>query len=125
MQALQKKDKKLIKASNNTCNGSINIDVCLQKLCPQDNRWDYGLDVDSKGIFIEVHPAYTSEIHTVLAKLSWLKSWVRAHCSGFQNLSKSFYWVATGTVAIRKGSPQAKRLAKAGIHGPSRYVNLG
>lgn len=75
MQALIKKDKKLIKAKTKSCSGSINIDACLEETCSNDNRWDYGLDINGKGIFVEVHPARTSEGNTVLAKLKWLKTW--------------------------------------------------
>lgn len=65
MQALQRKDKKLIQAKGSECNGSINIDECLEDSCPNDNRWDYALDIKDKGVFVEVHPAHTSEVNTV------------------------------------------------------------
>lgn len=125
MQALQKKDKRLVQTKSSACNGSINIDACLRDSCPNDNRWDYGLDINEQGIFVEVHPAHTSEVDTVLTKLSWLKSWFSRNCSDFSRLSKSYYWLASGSVAIRRGSPQARRLSKEGISGPWKYLNLG
>ena len=124
MQALQKKDKKLIRSPKSVCNGSINIDACLENSRPNDNRWDYGLDIKDKGVFVEVHPAHTSEVNTILGKLTWLKSWFQRNCSGFNSLNKSYYWVASGAVAIRQGSPQARRLAREGITGPLKYLNL-
>ncbi len=125
MQALQKKDKKLIQTRNSACNGSINIDTCLKDSCPNDNRWDYGLDINDQGVFVEVHPAHTNAVNTLLAKLKWLKSWFSRNCSGFNGLSKSYYWVASGPVAIRRGTPQARRLSKEGITGPIKHLNLG
>lgn len=124
MQALQRKDRMLIQAKASAINGSINIDACLEDSCPNDNRWDYGLDINDHGVFVEVHPGHTSEVNTVLAKLKWLKTWFSKNCSGFNGLSKSYYWVATGSVAIRRGSPQARRLSSEGITGPWKYLNL-
>jgi hypothetical protein len=125
LQALQRKHKSLIKIQNSSCSGSIDIDQCLRSQCPSDPRWDYGLDIHEMGIFIEVHPAHTSEVNTVLAKLTWLKSWFKRNCSLFDSLSRSYHWIASGSVAIRKGTPQARRLSANGINGPYKYLTLG
>lgn len=124
IKALRKRDKKLISAKDKVCSGGIDIDTCLYSLCPGANRWDYGLEVGDKAIFIEVHSAHTNEVKVVVAKLNWLCSWFAEHCTGFNALRKSFYWIASGTVAIQKGSPQARYLAQAGISGPVKHLNL-
>ena len=122
--ALSKKDKKYIKVRSGACEGSIDIDHCLENNCPQDNRWDYGLDMENKGVFVEIHPAHSSEVRVVLDKLQWLKSYFRNNCNGFEQLSKSFHWVASGTIAIRRGSRYEKQLAKAGLNMPIRQLDL-
>lgn len=124
MQALRKKDKSLIKAAKGICKGGIDIDACLKNLCRHENRWGYGLGVGEKGVFVEVHSAHTTEVNAVLAKLEWLKEYFSAHCSGFSNLDRSYYWVASGQLAIRKGTPQERRLVKAGIKGPVSSLDL-
>jgi hypothetical protein len=97
--------------------GSVDIDSCVKSKYPHDNRWDYVIGYDGKAYFVEIHPASTSEVGTMILKLNWLKRWLRSQSSP---LKGSFHWVASGKVAIAKGSPQARKLASSGIVGPKR-----
>jgi hypothetical protein len=75
---------------------------------------------------VEVHPASSDHVAKVLEKLAWLRQWLRSEAPNLDRLTRGgFYWIATdGRVAISRDSQQAKRLAKAGIHGPKRVLAL-
>lgn len=81
-----------------------------------------------KAVWIEVHPALTSEVETVLCKLSWLKSWLRDRGSlelRQMTSPSALYSVATGSgVHISQNSPQARRLAQSGLRFPCRRANV-
>jgi len=97
--------------------GSVDIDSCTMPLYPQDNRWDYVVGYDGRTYFAEIHPANTSQVRTMISKLKWLQKWLRDQSSP---LSGTYHWVASGKIAIAKGSPQARKLASSGIVGPKR-----
>jgi hypothetical protein len=97
--------------------GSVDIDSCVKSKYPYDNRWDYMIGYNDEIYFVEIHPASTSEVRTMISKLTWLKQWLRDQSSPLEG---SFHWVASGKVAIAKGSPQARKLACSGIVGPKR-----
>jgi len=65
-----------------------------------------------------VHPATTGEVRVVLKKLAWLKSWMKENCPGFDRTEKSYYWLASGKVAVLANSPQRRLLAGSGLVGP-------
>lgn len=63
--------------------GSVDVDTVLSQQYPNDPRWDFVIGVQSMGaahkelIWIEVHPASSDSISAVLAKLEWLKGWLK------------------------------------------------
>lgn len=57
--------------------GSVNLDTCVKRLYPDENRWDYMLSYRETLYFIEVHPAITTEVKTVLNKKAWLIKWLQ------------------------------------------------
>ena len=57
--------------------GSLDIDSSTKTLYPDAFRWDYAVEYDKETFFIEIHPGSTSEIQTVIAKLDWLKHWLK------------------------------------------------
>lgn len=93
-------------------------------------RWDYGIGIkkDKKieAVWVEVHPAYTSEVDRVIEKLRWLKDWLRQQAPDLWALtpSNAYYWVATNGVHITRDSPQARSLAQAGLTMPRRVLEL-
>jgi hypothetical protein len=117
--AVSKGNKQKIKFKNpKSISCSVDIDACLKRICPDQSRWDYGFGVDAKSIFLEVHPATTGEVRVVLKKLAWLKSWMKENCPGFDRTEKSYYWLASGKVAVLANSPQRRLLAGSGLVGP-------
>ena len=100
------------------------------------NPWDYGIgfrerDGREVALWIEVHPASTTEVSTVLKKLAWLQSWLRQEAPALHALSQrrsagnNYFWLATGPGCIsRRHSPQARRLRQAGLDLPRRTLEL-
>ena len=110
--------------------GSVALDDVLRARYPDDPRWDYGVGLQKSAresaVWIEVHPASTSEVRTVLRKLQWLKNWLKTRAPALEKLTgvRSYFWVATRGVHIRQGSPQARLLQLAGLSLPRNRVNL-
>ena len=117
LRALGSHSSKIQPADTRCCEGSVDLDACLQTRYPDDNRWDYVLSYKKKAYFVEVHPAQTSEVETVLKKLSWLKNWIATHAPLVhkQKAANPYYWIASGKVNILKTSQQYRRVAQAGL----------
>ena len=122
LQALRRADLAKIKPGDSRkIDGSVDIDDAVKALYPDANRWDYVLGYNSKVCFVEVHPAYTSEIDTVIKKFQWLTSWLKDKASKLDDLPKmtpAFVWVQSGKCAILPTSNQAKKLASIGVPKP-------
>jgi len=117
---------------------SINLDQTLQQVPNHrnSNRWDYGVGYKpeqgpERAVWIEVHPASTSEVGAVLRKLDWLKRWLESEARALQQITitdrqlKAYHWLATETgVHIRPGTPQDRRLRAAGLDSPRRKILL-
>ena len=115
--------------------GSVNLDETLkgQPHHAQASRWDYGLGYQpphggaEEAIWIEVHPAHTNEVSSVLAKLKWLRQWL----GGARDLDEmtackpaSFVWIATAGVHINANSPAYRRLRAQGLRRPKKGLHL-
>lgn len=139
--ALSSRDKPCIKIARGFGQplGSIDIDENFRPAEPQANRWDYAVGFEIKSelcvVWVEPHSATsTHEITTMLNKLEWLKCKLRSEPfyglrkltdhSGKMNLRR-FWWVTAGKVNIRRGTPQEKRLAQAGLNFPVSNFTLG
>ena len=93
---------------------SIALDEAALKDMPDENRWDYVLDYNGEVFFIEIHPASTSEIKTMIKKLDGLFKWLRIINANILSLppkNRVFYWVSSGKNRILPSSSQAKQLA--------------
>lgn len=109
--------------------GSLFLDKALEAKYPNATRWDYAVGVKKTNEdhiwWIEVHPASTSDVKTMLAKKKWLVQWLRKSAPNLNALKNcGFHWVASGKVAILKNSPQARRLAQSGIRQPVKYLEI-
>ena len=117
--------------------GSIDLDSALAKNARHANepRWDYGLGYQpphgaERAIWLEVHPAATSNVGEVIAKLGWLRAWLRDEAPRLESLTvtdsdiPAFVWVATAGVHIPPNSPQARRLYRHGLRMPRRALRL-
>lgn len=130
LQALGNDSSRVQFASTRSLVGSVALDNLLRPRYPNDPRWDYGIGLKKSArefaVWIEVHPAWTSEVKIVLNKLQWLKNWLKNRAPALQKLTgvRSYFWVATGGVHIRQGSPQARQLQLAGLSLPRKRVDL-
>jgi len=119
LQALKSCDKQKISASDShKLNGSVDIDSAVKDLYPEENRWDYAIGYDDKVCFVEVHPASTSEVETMLKKLSWLKQWLKNKAPKLSSIKKTkepYIWLSTKSIHILPNSSYSKKLATSGI----------
>ena len=119
LQAWKRSERSSVSASNPwILDGSVDIDTAVKEKYPNDNRWDYAIGYSGKVCYVEVHPAYTSEVSTIQNKLRWLKTWLKEKAPLLDAIPKAtpaFVWAQTGKGAILPQSSQAKRLATLGI----------
>lgn len=114
---------------------SIDMDAGFLAAEPTASRWDYCIGIrDETGpeylIWLEAHPASsTGEVERMLNKLSWLKSKITRPDFGdlrrLEHQVSAYRWLAlTGAIRILPNSPEARRLAKAGLSQPQRRIEL-
>lgn len=122
LQALRARDRARVDARDpRRLRGSVDLDGALRAARPTENRWDHSIgmrfDRGERPIFVEVHPASTSDVEAMLDKIAWLKAWLRDEGTALRDLGgpAEYRWVASGKVAIRPGTPQARRLAHSGL----------
>lgn len=126
LQALGNDSNKVTVADTRLCDGSVFIDKCLEETYANASRWDYVFAYNGRVVFVEVHPAETTEVNVILKKLEWLKRWLRDQAPSIEAMKDAthpFYWVASGRTNIHKGSPQYRCAAQARILPVSR-INL-
>lgn len=122
LNALSKSHKNKINLGNpDKCGGSLFIDLCLsnQGKYLNDNRWDYAFDYKGEVFFIEVHPAKSNEVETVIKKFEWLRNWLTSKAPGLNTLkAKSrfpYYWIQTSAFDIPKHSSQYRRISQLNL----------
>lgn len=118
LQAMKNYSIKVQAADTKQLTGSVDIDKAVKEKYPQDARWDYVVGYQQYVYFVEVHSAETSEVKTVLAKLKWLKDWLRTQAQELvkmQSPADSFVWIPSGRMGILPNSPQAMRLNQSGL----------
>lgn len=138
-QALQRRHANQIDCADaNRLTGSIDLDDSLKDVIEHRNasRWDYGLGYRLPNrieiaIWVEVHPASTSNVVEVLKKFEWLKTWLRESAPDLKALTEkntsiqAYHWLATNAgVHIRPGTPQERRLRSVGLNLPKRRLTL-
>lgn len=119
LKAVKKSDRNKVDATDpRKIQGSLDIDGQVKEIYPDKNRWDYALSYDDKIYFFEVHPASTSDVDTVIKKLTWLKEWLKNKAPQINKLQKGnqpYTWVPTDGYAILSSGSYAKKLAVKGI----------
>ncbi|MFN3630678.1 MAG: hypothetical protein ACK4XK_11590 [Casimicrobiaceae bacterium] len=107
---------------------SIDLDQALHAQHPNEPRWDYGVELtfgQHRAIdWVEVHPAYSSEVGTVLAKLAWLKRLLATGEANGACSAGSFHWLATDA-GVHIDSAPRRRLNAAGLRMPQSMLQLG
>jgi hypothetical protein len=115
LRALGNYSTRVVPGNPHLCEGSVDLDGHLLHLYPSENRWDYALGYSERTYFVEVHPATTSQVGVILAKLAWLRGWLREKAQDLNAEPKSFHWVPSGNNTILKDSRQARQCAQQGI----------
>lgn len=107
--------------------GSVDLDSATQYTHPQDSRWDYIIGYNHEAYFIEVHPASSSEVSTVVKKMQWLQNWLRQSAPAINQIRPAtkdhLFWINTNGVDIPKASRQYRVAVQNKIKPVSR-VNL-
>lgn len=115
--------------------GSLDVDGALASdpVHGAAHRWDYGVGYGAstdteRVVWIEVHPASTSDVKTVLAKLAWLKRYLADEAPELAQLTRRaprWVWLATDAgTHIRAGTSASRLLAQHGLRLPTRVVDL-
>lgn len=130
LQALIERDRNRLSCQDTRrISGSLHLDAAVARLYPNAARWDYGISIKKteakdEAIWVEVHPADANQIQKMIEKLTWLKNWLNNRAQDLMNITKNdspYVWVASGRVSFQKSSPQAKKLALAGIKFPQEH----
>jgi len=133
IQALSAIDRdKLSFTNTRKISGSLNLDAAVAELYPNAPRWDYGIGIkktegSDKAIWVEVHPADANQVQKMIDKLGWLKNWLNNRARDLMTITENdvpYVWVASGHVSFQRASPQAKRLALAGIRFPMEHYHI-
>lgn len=129
LRGLSTTDRQKVDRGGRRLTGSVNVDAALRSSHPNAARWDYGIGIARPHkpdcvVWLEVHPASSTHIKTVLRKLDWLRTWLGKYALPLQQLPAAYIWVSTGSVAMTRNSPQFRRLAQAGLHFRPRVVRL-
>jgi hypothetical protein len=131
LKALTAAHRKRIQQGEARILGSINLDGALCQRYPNEPRWDYGIGIQKGNkpyaIWVEVHPANTSNVSEVLLKLRWLKGWLSGQATQLHALTppqRAYHWIATDGVHITSNSPEARQLAQAGLTMPREVLKL-
>ena len=131
LKALTAAHRKRIQQGEARILGSINLDGALCQRYPNEPRWDYGIGIQKGNkpyaIWVEVHPANTSNVSEVLSKLRWLKEWLSSRATQLHALTplqKAYHWIATDGVHITPNSQEARQLAQAGLTMPREVLKL-
>lgn len=128
-QGMEKKHRKHVGCTDlQRITGSINLDSALAEELrySREPRWDYGLgykppEGPEQAVWVEVHPAKTSEVSTVPRKLKWLRGCLETEASELRQMTNRasgnnrFVWIASSKVNITKNSPQLRQLRQEGV----------
>lgn len=119
LQALENGDAGCVKVGNyRLVDGSVNIDVALNRKYPEANRWDYVFSYNGKAYYVEVHPATDGQVKVMMAKKKWLIDWLQIEAQSldaYPSASPRLYWIQSGRNGLTKGSIEYRRAAQTGL----------
>ncbi len=133
LQGLKEIDRNRLKCNEpRRLSGSVNLEESLHDISPNDPIWDYGIgwsknQTDDYAIWIEVHPASSSHVRGIIAKVTWLKRWLNTNGANLLNMTRpedGYVWIASGRVSFQRSSRQARQLAQAGVSFPREKFML-
>lgn len=101
LHALRRNRSKVILTDSRKCNGSIDLDTCLQIKYPNEPRWDYIIGYNEKAYFAEVHPV-SGHVSDILSKVTWLRNWLKKEGSPLAEIHEdaNFHWIPTSGVRL-------------------------
>jgi hypothetical protein len=104
LQAVRAKDRQRITCRDGRLlTGSVDVDQTMEPSHPDANRWDYGIGVTNdteRIVWVEIHPASSLHVEEVIAKLRWLRGWLKSEAPLLHKFAAEFVWVASGKVAL-------------------------
>ena len=121
-----KHDSQYVFADSRLLDGSVNIDDCTKCKYPSSNRWDYVISYKGQAYFLEVHPATNGSVKEVIAKLMWVKGWLKEvayELDLYPSGTPRFNWVHSGKCGLLKSSKEYKKAAMFGLV-PVNKLNL-
>lgn len=125
IQALEHDDRKRLDCKNEAT-GSLFLDETLKRALPNANRWDYAIGLKKnhhceKVLWLEVHSMSSGQSQLVVAKLNWLKTWLRDEAPLLNAIERVFIWQLSGKDS---GNPNDRRrsMQLAQKHGLRRIV---
>ena len=131
LQALRNIDKQHVTAQDaRRLAGSVDVDTALKDARPNEPRWDYAIghrpsnSANDMIYWIEIHPASDGEVKGMMAKLQWLKTWLRENSPDLNSLPREFIWLSSGSTSLSQTSPQRKRLAQQGLQHRGRVFMI-
>lgn len=96
---------------------SLDLDAATRREKPSEPRWDYllGTSVDGPSLIgLEIHNATAKEVRGVIAKKAAALDLLKQEMVPGSRV-KAWYWVASGKVALTRGTAEARLLDQAGI----------
>ncbi len=129
LKALAAADKAHVAAEDtHRLRGGVYVDGALERKKEHKNarRWDYAVGHKPANrkvemiYWIETHPASEHGIGEVLNKLQWLRQWLGESARLLHKMPAAFIWVSSGKTSFTARSPQARRLAQAGVRNVGR-----
>lgn len=127
LQALRHADRQHVSAHDTRrLTGSVDVDTSLKVRYPRESRWDYAVGHqpanrdDEMVYWIEIHPASDGDVKVVIAKLQWLKGWLKDQAPALDAMPREFIWVSSGKTSFTLASPQQKRFALLGLQHKGR-----
>ena len=133
LQALLERDRNRLSCQDTRkISGSLNLDAAVAGLYPGQPCWDYGIGIKKtkfadKAIWVEVHSADANQVQKMIEKLTWLKNWLDNRARDLMTITENdfpYVWIASGRVSFQRTSPQARRLALAGITFPREHYHI-
>jgi len=133
LQAVLERDRNRLSCQDTRkISGSLNLDAAVEQLYPNAARWDYGIGIKrtetrDEAIWVEVHSADANQVLRMIDKLTWLKNWLNDRAPSLMAITRNdspYVWIASGRVSFQKTSPQAKKLALAGIKFPQEHYRI-
>jgi len=110
--------------------GSVDVDSALQAHEPNEHRWDFAIGHRHTNrpkecvYWVEIHTASGKEVKVVLAKLHWLKSWLKSSGGLLNQFERDYVWVSSGATSFTLGAPQRKVLAEQGLQHKGRVLRI-